>query len=118
MGAKLAKDSGKYYVIHENGTYTDISESLEKEIKKRVDIEVRLSQYNQEIDNSVHFRLATVTSQLVTAKKFLRRFTDISKRLFEAWSKANSCHGQMLEMKNECELADKWLEESKATSGK
>jgi len=111
--AKLARDSGKYYLILDNGTYEDVTSQVEKELKARVDIERRLLEYNTEVDSQVHFRLARVSSQLTTAKSMLADIVKKSQAVIDSWSKTGNAHGPILSLKQYLYIVTKWLEDSK-----
>jgi hypothetical protein len=110
---KLAKDSGRYYLILGNGNYQDVTEQIEKEVKSRVEIEKRLLEYNTEVDSQIHFRLAGVSSQLLTAKNLLADLTHKAEAVVDAWAKTGNTHGPMLALKQYLFLTAKWLEDSK-----
>lgn len=110
---KLAKDSGKYYLILDNGTYEDITSQIEKEVKSRVDIEKRLFEYNVGVDSQIHFRLAKTSSQLMTAKLMLIDLLKKSQAVVDAWAKTGNAHGPILALRQYIHVVTKWLEEVK-----
>lgn len=110
---KLAKDSGRYYLIMGNGTYEDVTDQIEKEVKSRVDLEKKLFEYNSEIDSQIHFRLARTMSRLTAIQKLLEEVLEKSQAVIDAWAKTGNPHGQVISLKHQVLLTQKWLEDMK-----
>jgi len=114
---KLVKNHGDFYFLSEDGTYSkvseDISQIIEEEIKKRLDLELRLAKYNIEFDSTIQSKLITTATELSTAKKHLQTLNLIGAELIKSWVKSENIHGHMLSFKNQIKLNSKWLEDSK-----
>ena len=105
------------YMPMANGTYVKVSDELsktiEEEIKKRLDLELRLAKYNAEFDSAIQSKLIISNTRLATATKHLRNLDLISEELVSLWSKGKNIHGIVLKLKNEVEITSKWLEDLK-----
>ncbi len=114
---KLIKDNGRFYLFNDDGTYTEVSDDLSKsineDIKKRLDLELRLAKYNAEFDSQVQSRLATTISQLSTARKHIKNLTTLGNEILELWSRGENLHGTILKLRNELELVLRWIEDTK-----
>ena len=114
---KLIKDNGRFYLFNDDGTYTEVSDDLSKsineDIKKRLDLELRLAKYNAEFDSQVQSRLATTISQLSTAHKHIKNLTTLGNEILELWSRGENLHGTILKLRNELELVLRWIEDTK-----
>jgi len=119
---KLIKNEGKFYLFQEDGTYSEVSEeiatSINDEVKKRLDLELRLATYNSEVDSSIQSRLIVTKTQLQAAKKHIKNLTDLGKETLDTWSKGGNLHGTILKLRNQLEIVSRWLEDNGTDTNK
>lgn len=109
--ARLVRQAGRYYLVGDN-VYKDITPIIESEIKRRVEMEKLLLEYNFDISSNLHAKLANTKAQLVTAKKHLSLLLLKSSEVFDLWATTGNPHGAMLSLRPYLSIIKKWLEDS------